>query len=191
MNKLLFLFIFSSTLVLAQIPDRLIQDAELVACKYKISPESEDTIFVFCFDNKLFSGSAIGYMHNYLSIKEYSSGLLSYYMIYDKYGNELGDQGFDAYGDEIPTWGNIDACEEEEPLVYFEYWDNGNIKEHGIRYCSENLFFKSEYYENGKVRKVSYFPPTQIYLRQHQGKELMIDTSIIFDENSNVILQTD
>ena len=25
-------------------------------------------------------------------------------------------------------------------LNYFEYWDNGNLKEHGIRWCGEIFF---------------------------------------------------
>ena len=195
MKKILFIFISFSTVVLGQtpeqIPDRLIQDAELVTCDYTISPESEDTIDIFCFNNELFTGHTIGYMYDDLCIKSYSSGLLSYYIRYDKYGNFNGDQGFNGYGDEHETWGNSDGCEELDPLEYFEYWDNGNIKEHGIIWCGENLVFKSEYYKNGKIHKVSYFPSSQIYQKNHGDYLYNVNTSIIFDENSNEILQTD
>ena len=123
----------------------------------------------------------------------YSSGMLSYYVIYNDFGDIAGDQGFDGYGDEIYSWGNQDPCEELEPFNYFEYWDNGNLKEHGIRWCGENFFFKYEYHESGNVRKISYFEPSYLF------KESIVDVdsiynlnrNIFFDENCNIISTKD
>ena len=109
------------------------------------------------FNNELFTGHTIGYMYDNLCIKIYSFGLLSYYCLYYKEGYIEEDQGFDGNGDEIPTWGMTDPCEESESFQYIKYWDNGNIKEQGESWCGSNLGFKFEYYEDGKMQTVSYY----------------------------------
>ena len=194
----IYLFLILSQLALGQqnLPNHLLLDSKLAPCGISVSSNSGDTISLFCFDNKLFNGYTIGFMDeddDYLCIRGYSSGMLSYYVIYNDFGYIAGDQGFDGYGDEIYSWGNQDPCEELEPFNYFEYWDNGNLKEHGIRWCGENFFFKYEYHESGNVRKISYFEPSYLF------KESIVDVdsiynlnrNIFFDENCNIISTKD
>ncbi len=210
MYKVILILLLFSTCAIGQIrtvfsnlPENFIPENELVECGYRICEDFEkdwddcDTIYKYCLNNELYSGVtftrglSLGNPLDSVSIlKVYSNGFLSLMAHYSiKHGWSHDDMGY-YRGAEIPLWGTSDPCEEAPPIEYFIYWDNGNIKEHGMKHCDEKIGLISEYDEKGNIQKITYYPFEGLAEKITEDKittpyyynETGIFRSIVFDQ---------
>ena len=156
--------------IFSNLPENLIPENELVECGYRICEKDDkswedcDTIYKYCLNNKPYTGvtfalsSSLDFPYNFNRLKVYSNGFLSLMMLYDRKEGWMDESIGYIQGWENPVWSNMDACEEGTPIEYFIYWDNGNIKEHGMEYCDEKIGLISEYDAKGNIQKITYYP---------------------------------